>query len=1121
VLLVILACLVLCPAQASSKNALAAPGPLLGFHIAEGDAAHFAAAEAAGGRFVVIVFSWRDIQPTPDSFYWEVPDAALRAAAFYGLEVVARLDRPPDWARTDGGPAPWDLDAYANFTRQVALRYGARLAGAIIWNEPNLALEWNGRTPDAAAYAAMLKAAYTAVKETAPGLPVAAAGLALTRGDGQAAAGDLDYLQQLYAAGAGPYFDVLAAHPYGFGQPPNQPPAPDRLNFRRLELQRAIMAANGDSRKPVWITEMGWRTRAPAAERWQVVTPEQQRDYTINALEWAARYPWLQRMALWELTRPPDTYGYALWQGPGQTTPAYRALVARQATAGTADETLMGNDAGAPVEILAPDVIVRLGDRGELHPHWVHLHRSGELFSPDWKGEFFVHKSQLGREYELVLETMQVDQPTNRIVINGTPLDLLQPRTRLDPTSTWATQRLLIPTGVLRAGVNEITVASGLRLPVRQYAWWRWENFQFRNIRLAPRFVFPLATIRWETPYEDMPTEQGEAAQPEAMQGGQGRGAPLSSPSGWAETNRVRIMAESGGLWLTANRSGQVWPLDTLQGSEVATLLAQADGAAEHVFRDVAETGSADDRADASTDASTDGHRQVTATDRGLLWRRGDGRWAPVEGAPAAPANVVIHQAGAWYAGFEQRGVWAASAPQGPWQPAGLEGRTVLDLAALDGSTLYAASDDGVYRRQGDGWRRLRALPASESAANANFVPRLWMGTRGEVAARSEDRLFVLDPEAGSAWQPLGPEELQGRILTAIGCCGEGMLVGTNGKGLWQQVDGGWQRVDDGYFEHLEITDGVAAGEKLYVGTGNGLFAAGLAGGTPHAWRKVAGLPATVTDLLVAPQDPLLWVAATPAGVYRSPDGGQTWEAISPPWVVCDLAWSRDGLLWAALSSGIASADAAGAGNVTWRTAGGMQTVTFFTVSPDPQRNSSLWAGSWGNDIGSSDDGGSTLQPLHNGLETLSVLTILRHVTPGQFTIGTIEGLYRSDDGGASWFKLPGALAQQTVYGLYQAPGGVIWAGASGGLWRSDDYGASWHRIGDLPAATVVRVGELAHTGGTLLWAGTEGSGLWLSGDAGKTWQYAGLPGRTVYALIATPGGQIVAATDVGLFREG
>jgi hypothetical protein len=86
--------------------AAAAGEPPLGFHVERGDAAHLQAVRQAGGEFAVVVLSWRDIQPLPDRFYWEIPDAALRAAQFYGVQVLARLDQPPDWALDGAGPTP-------------------------------------------------------------------------------------------------------------------------------------------------------------------------------------------------------------------------------------------------------------------------------------------------------------------------------------------------------------------------------------------------------------------------------------------------------------------------------------------------------------------------------------------------------------------------------------------------------------------------------------------------------------------------------------------------------------------------------------------------------------------------------------------------------------------------------------------------------------------------------------------------------------------------------------------------------------------------------------------------------------------------------------------------------
>jgi ligand-binding sensor domain-containing protein len=172
--------------------------------------------------------------------------------------------------------------------------------------------------------------------------------------------------------------------------------------------------------------------------------------------------------------------------------------------------------------------------------------------------------------------------------------------------------------------------------------------------------------------------------------------------------------------------------------------------------------------------------------------------------------------------------------------------------------------------------------------------------------------------------------------------------------------------------------------------------------------------------------------------------------------------------------------------------------------------------------VGVSKDGGQSLESLGNGLETLSVLDVLWHPRPGQVTVATIEGLYRTDDGGESWFKLPGSLTQQTVYNLLQTGDGTILAAATGGLWATSDYGLTWSRVESMPVATVLRLGRLTTpTGQNWLWAGTEADGLWLSNDAGHTWLFGGLAGRTVYNLLLDPlqPDRLVAATDRGIFE--
>ncbi len=1081
--------------------------PHLGMHVARGDAAHLLAARRAGADFVVVVFSWRDIEPAPNYFYWEVPDATLRAAAFAGVEVVARLDRPPDWALDDASPMPWDLDAYAAFVRRVVQRYGEKLAGVILWNEPNLALEWQGKRPDAAAYVAMLSRIYPVVKEIAPRLPVLAAGLAFTLGDGASAINDLDYLRELYAAGGGKFFDALAAHPYGFGQPPEQAPAVDRLNFRRLELHRSLMEANGDGHKPIWITEMGWRTSTPdPADAWQVVTSAQQRDYTIAAIEFVARYLWLERMAFWELTADEDGYGYALWQGEGRTTPAYDALVkrheartapgARHKTSATHDRNLHNRlssssnfcvtaDPCRAVEILAPDVIIRLGDRGELHPHWVHLYRGGKHFSPEWEGEFFVSAAAARQHQVLVLETMQIDQPMNEVWINDRWVARLPLRARPDPTSTWATVRINLPANVVQPGRNTIRITSGRRNPARSFRWWRWENFQFRNVRL-----------------ELLPTEAVLAASPSAP-----AWRLLPTPSSLGEPIRVRVFRanapEASIVWLTENRTGQLW-----QG--VATMTGTLSLAPETPFPA--------DRL--VVDVAMDKNFTLVATNRGLFWRQNEGDWMPALGAPAVYAYVVIKTAAGWCAGFEDHGLWCADEPTARWRPQGLTGRSILDLA-VDAERWFAATDAGVYLRDSASWRRFPSLPVAErSSADANYVPRLFLGAQGEIVVRSDGRLLRWDRDF-DRWVAFGPEQLQGRLYAVMDCCEIGTFVAGSRTGLWRlETDNLWRRVDGTLFDYLDFTEGIRLGRHMLWTTTNGAFLAEVdaALDLQTNWRTVKGLPATATALVIDPVEPARWFVGTPVGIYRSEDAGASWQAVSPPWIVWDMALNAKDRLLAATTGAVFFTDDHASDNVRWHAPAGLKGVTFFTISPDPDVPEHFWAGTWGNDIGVSLDGGKTLERLGAGLETLSILSILRHPTPGQLTVGTIEGLFRSDDYGASWFKLPGALSSQTVYSLMQGDNGILWAGAADGLWRSADYGVTWERLAALPPTTVIRLGKETTPDGSILWAGSEQAGLWWSRNGGAFWSFAGLAGRSVYAL-AWVDGRLIAATDDGLFE--
>jgi len=361
--------------MAEGASAVSADGPTPAVHILTGDDQMYRLAGEGGYERVVQVFPWRDIEPTAGEWHWQQPDFAVQAAGYYGLDLVVRLDHPPNWGlrQTEGREPPIDLEAYATYVRAIAQRYRGKVQAYIIWNEPNLSREWAGQPPDAAGYTALLCRAYGAIKVVDPGAMVVSAGLAPTNG-GDGALDDRLFLQAMYEVGAGACFDVLGAHAYGFGHPPEDPRgAHDGLNMARLEDLRDIMDANGET-APVWITEFGWTTDGKGDDAWQTVSAGEQAYYLLRAWRRIGReWPWVQMATVWNLSQGAvegdEMAGYSLLAADGSPKPAYSVMrsllgsdVRRAMRRLIERSTDVREAASGAAQVLAADEIVHLGD---------------------------------------------------------------------------------------------------------------------------------------------------------------------------------------------------------------------------------------------------------------------------------------------------------------------------------------------------------------------------------------------------------------------------------------------------------------------------------------------------------------------------------------------------------------------------------------------------------------------------------------------------------------------------------------------------------------------------------------------------------------------------------------
>jgi hypothetical protein len=280
-----------------------------------------AMAATAGIHWAKQQFAWEEIEPRKGDFRvtatgessWAKYDQIVDLFRAYGMEIIARLDRPPDWSRQDNilkERPPDNFTDYGDFVYEFVTHFKGRVRYIQIWNEPNIYPEWGERPVDPAAYVELLEIAYLRAKQADPNIVVLSAPLAVTLGEPHPEPGkwrsmnDIQFLEEMYKAGAKDYFDVLSANAFGMSLPPDDPPDINTLNFSRVTLQREIMERYGDDKTAVWFNEYGWNAAPESFPKgaliWGRVDEETQAQYTVNGIQMAReQWPWAGVFCIW------------------------------------------------------------------------------------------------------------------------------------------------------------------------------------------------------------------------------------------------------------------------------------------------------------------------------------------------------------------------------------------------------------------------------------------------------------------------------------------------------------------------------------------------------------------------------------------------------------------------------------------------------------------------------------------------------------------------------------------------------------------------------------------------------------------------------------------------------
>ena len=305
-----------------------------------------------------------------------------------------------------------------------------------------------------------------------------------------------------------------------------------------------------------------------------------------------------------------------------------------------------------------------------------------------------------------------------------------------------------------------------------------------------------------------------------------------------------------------------------------------------------------------------------------------------------------------------------------------------------------------------------------------------------------------------------------------------------------------------------------------------GLLVAGCDKGTP-----------TVFSVELNPENSEVLFMATMTGVFKSRDGGVTWESRSE-------GLSGAHVISIVIDPGSPSTILAGTfGDAIYKTMDGGQhwnpsniglkghvsvvnAFAFYKKEPNV-----IFAGTT---IGpyKSVDGGKEWEERVSGMESVYVVSMV--FDPFQEKVlfaGTSGGVYRSDDLGEHWvFKHDGMIKVQKesamsigVNGFLVDPVrvGILYAGTSRGLFKSVNGGNHWTEEGkEIGAQFIIALGMESATG--VIYAGTN-SGVFKSTDGGKTWvlKNQGLKSTVIRSIAVDRNhpGVVYVGTQKGLYK--